>query len=353
MRQHENHRRPFLRWVGQALAILTVWTVVALLSALYMHQLGYTESWRESLLSGLGGYWPAAVLTVPVYFVARRFIRAPWWHQFLIHLMILPVFLLCHTWLNIFLLDLAHETHPTFLSFLMVGLITCTIEYLAIAGYAFAIWYGNELRDRKIQESALREELAQTQLQVLRTQIRPDFLFSSLEEISRKMESDVESARTAMARLSDLLRMSLDGNTHPNSSLRQALEEFECYMDVEKSRLGSNFEFSFDAQPDALEAVVPRMLFQAAVEDGLGEAPAPLARNGFVNVRAERATSRLRMTVEMGGPGLAPVSPATTAEAPGKMRTLLSGEHALRWSKPDGQTLRIEVELPFESAEVE
>jgi len=340
-----------VRGIPIALAILAFWTALSLFAAYYALRLGIQPTWRESLLSSAADYWTAALLCVPLAFLTRRFLSRPWREQIALQALGLLIFLVLHPAVSVTLIDIAPDSRPPFIAFLREGILPNLIQYVGIVGYVFALCYGKEVESRRMQEAALRQEWAQTRLQLLRTQMRPEFLFSSLRCVSRLMETDVEAARTAMARLSELLRMSLECAANPSASVREALEEFECYLDLERTRLGEKFEFAVHAEHEILEAAVPRTLLRSAVEAGLGEFDAPLAEPGFVNIRAERATSGLLMTVDVGGPAFSETGSARQAAtgAAARLEEILPADHVLQCLRLPDQTLRIQMEMPLET----
>src|SRR5215471_2794974 len=168
-----------LRGIGFALAILAFWTALSFFAAYYTLRLGIQPTWREALLSTAADYWAAAILCVPLAFLTRRFLSRPWREQIALHLLGLAIFLVLHPAIAVTLIDIAPDSRPPFIAFLREGILPNLIQYVGIVGYVFALCYGKEVESRRLQEAALRQEWAQTRLQLLRTQMRPEFLFSS------------------------------------------------------------------------------------------------------------------------------------------------------------------------------
>ena len=335
-----------------ALLQMFVWTVLAVSIALFIRKVGSNLVWRELLLSGIAHYWACALIAPVLVFLTLRFAHRPWRQQAVFYLAGAAIFVVLHPAVTVLLIDWAPDVRPTYVEFIFGEFWSSIVEYAGITAFALVLSYYKEAQARKIEEASLRAELAQAHLQVLRTQIHPDFLFNTFREISRLMETDTEAARGVMARLSEMLRLSLDGSNSEHASLRESLELFECYLDLEKARLGSMFRFDFRAPEETLEAIVPRELLPSVVETVLDSAVAPLAQPAFVNIHAERVTDRLRMAVEIGGPGLAHSQQwAVNAEqTESKLQDLLDDEQSLRCSKLSDQSLRVEMEMPFAAA---
>jgi hypothetical protein len=335
-----------------AVAQFLLWSALAVCLCVYYHKVGSELSWRELLISAMTHFWATALLAVPLMFLTLRFARSPWWKQGLGHLVGQAIYLVAHPALTCYLIDVIHEPRPTFLEFLFAELMGGCIQYAGIAGFALVVAYNSEVRKQQIEEASLRAELAQTRLRELRAQIQPDFLFSTFRQIAQLMETDTESARSMMARLSDMLRIAFDSNGSRDATLRESLKLFECYLDLEKARLGENFQFTLHAQSDTLNAMVPRALLQSVVEAVLQTTAGPLLQTAFVNIEAGRAVDMLRMAVEIGGPGLADSEQWSSAatQSGSKLQEMLPGKQGLRWFTLPDRTLRVEMEMPFAAA---
>src|SRR5262249_54023687 len=141
-------------------------------------------SWHEIILSTLCFYWSSTILSVPVLFVTSRYVHIDWWKQGLLHLFTASAFIAVHPVVTVALIDWAPDTRPPFIDFMYAEMMSNLIMYVGIAGYAFIVSYNAEVQNRKVEESSLRTELAQAHAQMLRVQIRPDFLFHTFHEIS-------------------------------------------------------------------------------------------------------------------------------------------------------------------------
>jgi sensor histidine kinase YesM len=335
-----------------ALAQFLLWSAFAVCLCVYYRKIGSPMSWRELLISAMTHFWATALLAVPLMFLTLRFARSSWWKQGLGHLIGLAVYLVAHPALTVYLIDRIHEPRPTFMEFLFAEMMGGFIQYAGIVGFTLVVAYNTEVRKQQIEEASLRDELAQTRLRELRAQIQPEFLFSTFRQIAQLMETDTESARSMMARLSDMLRIAFDSSGSADSTLRESLKLFECYLDLEKARLGDNFRFTLHAQSETLNAMVPRALLQSVVEAVLHTAAGPLLQSAFVNIEAGRAVDMLRMAVEIGGPGLADSEQwsSTTTQTGRRLQDILPGNQGLRWITLPDRTLRVEMEMPFAAA---
>ena len=173
----------------------------------------------------------------------------------------------------------------------------------AIVGIAHAAFYYTETQERALHEAQLETRLVEAQLQMLQRQLQPHFLFNTLHAISTLMHRDVQAADRMLARLSDLLRLTLDSIARPEIRLNEELEFLEKYLHIEQVRLGDRLTVRFDVDPEVLDATVPAMILQPLVENAIKHGVAPHGRAGRVAVGARRDHDMLVMTVDDSGPG--------------------------------------------------
>src|SRR4030095_12426542 len=122
---------------------------------------------------------------------------------------------------------------------------------------AHAIRYYRELREKEAKASQLSAQLAQAQLEALRMQIHPHFLFNTLNSIAALLHKDVEAADIMIARLGDFLRLTLTRSSDQTVDLEQELEFLKCYLDIERTRFADRLIVEMDVEPQALPVVVP------------------------------------------------------------------------------------------------
>jgi len=176
--------------------------------------------------------------------------------------------------------------------------------YWAILGSILSTQYYRQFRDREMKASRLEGKLAQAQLQVLKMQLHPHFLFNTLNAISALLHKDAESADVMIARLGELLRTTLENVGTQEIPLRQELEFIQPYLEIEKARLGERLQVGMDIDPEAMDAAVPNLVLQPLVENAIRHGIAPYAQKGRIEIRARHENGMLRMEVEDNGPGL-------------------------------------------------
>ena len=121
--------------------------------------------------------------------------------------------------------------------------------YIPILVVAHAVLYYTRYRHRELRSIQLQAQLSDAKLLALKNQLQPHFLFNTLHSISSLMLRDVRSADTMIARLSDLLRMSLEDTGEHVTSLKREMEFTQAYLEIEKVRFGDRLSVTFDVPP--------------------------------------------------------------------------------------------------------
>ncbi len=175
---------------------------------------------------------------------------------------------------------------------------------IAFAGYAFS--YYLRYRQGELRASQLEAQLSQAQLQALKMQLHPHFLFNTLHSINALLSRDTEAARRMITRLGDFLRMTLENSGTQEVTLQQEMEFLSCYLEIERIRFQDRLTTEIEIDPLALETKVPNLLLQPIVENAIRHGIAPRSSQGHLNIKAERRDGHLRIRVRDNGPGLQP-----------------------------------------------
>ena len=163
--------------------------------------------------------------------------------------------------------------------------------------------YYRTTRQREIRTAQLERGLAQAELRSLRLQLQPHFLFNALNTISSTMYDDPRSADRMIGQLSQLLRLSLRTSHAQEVPLRDELEVLDCYLGLMRARFGNRLRATIDAEPEALDALVPSLVLQPLVENAIRHGNASHSSGGTIAVRAGRAGDVLHLEVADDGPG--------------------------------------------------
>jgi two-component system, LytTR family, sensor kinase len=131
------------------------------------------------------------------------------------------------------------------------------------------VHYHEEKTRREVEASRLASELAQSRLQVLRTQLQPHFLFNTLHAIATLLREDTLSAEDMLLRLSDLLRAFLEESQGQEISLRRELVLLDLYLGIQRTRFKDRLTTQIYVAPDTLDCAVPSLILQPIVENAI------------------------------------------------------------------------------------
>jgi two-component system LytT family sensor kinase len=283
------------------LAVFACWTLLALLFAsqtlLYYANAGnHVNSWKI-LAPALADWYLWAALTPAIAWLARRapIVSPRWPRALLVHV---PVSI------GVAVLKLALRVAvgrawptlatTTFGNLLMAQLHLNLITYWVIAGLSQAVGYYR-----------LEAKLAQAQLDVLRMQLHPHFLFNTLHAISTLVRKDPDGAERTIAQLSDLLRLTLDTIGQQKATVKDEMEFLDRYLAIQQTRFGDRLAVRQSVDPEALDALVPTQILQPLVENAIRHGIGPRATGGRIAIAVSRLDGHLTMRVEDDGVGIA------------------------------------------------
>jgi len=174
------------------------------------------------------------------------------------------------------------------------------------AGFVLA-WHAatfyRESRDRQVQAAQLESLLHQAQLDALRSQLNPHFLFNALHSMAELVHTDPKLAEQLIVRLGELLRQVLQSSTRHESSLAEELEFIRGYVEIEQMRLGDRLSVKWEIDPAVLDARVPGLILQPLVENAVQHGIAATTAPGTLTIRAWREVADLCLEVHDTGRG--------------------------------------------------
>jgi signal transduction histidine kinase len=153
------------------------------------------------------------------------------------------------------------------------------------------------------EREQLEARLARAQLQSLRLQLHPHFLFNTLNTVNALIGTDRHAAERVVSGLSELLRMSLSSASEQEVTLAKELELLTHYIEIQQIRFQDRLTVNFRIDPDARYALVPNLMLQPLVENAIRHGIAPRAAPGHVVVTAAKRANRLELSVVDDGVG--------------------------------------------------
>ena len=264
---------------------------------------GRETSIAQALNASFFTVTPAALMGILVWKLASRF---PWTGKgrvrfFTIHLVCALIYGLA--WSGITLAQIAIFAPANILQIfieralgwqVMMGILM----YGMIAGIAYVVQVTDRLAEQRMLTS-------RAELQTLRAQLNPHFLFNTLHSITSLAQQDGAQTEEALVRFGSLLRYVLDSSrrTGEDATLEEELTFVRGYLGIEKMRLGERLQVTEDIDPEALECVIPVLTLQPIVENAIEHGIAPRASGGTISIKARMDDGRLSVVVNDDGVG--------------------------------------------------
>jgi sensor histidine kinase YesM len=314
-------RRWWQRWWGQWAIALLVWTVIAFVftGMLYYSQLLGERpiTWGRAAAYQFIYPYLWAVGTMIVVALARRFpIEGKHWPRRLFYhfvfatlfaIVISGSYQIIYHFLFVNSADKPYSPWTT-LSWIIFNSSENYGIYGLILVFLHASRYYQRYREGELKASQLQAQLSNAELQALKMQLQPHFLFNTLHSISALVHKDPESADRMIARLGDFLRLTLDNSGTQEVTLQKELEFLQCYLEIERIRFQDRLTTRMEIDTSSLDSRVPNLILQPIVENALRHGIAPRSTPGRIEISAKRNNGSLRIEVKDNGPGISTIT---------------------------------------------
>ena len=186
-----------------------------------------------------------------------------------------------------------------------VGAVYNSFTILAWSVLYIGIRYYGALQTERERSLAAEAAAHRAQLEALRYQINPHFLFNALNAVSTLVtERRNDEASRMLSRVSDFLRLTLTAPVRDEVALADEVDYVKQYLDIERVRFGERLRTEIDVGSDAWEASVPAFVLQPLIENAVRYAIAPRESGGSIVIEARRSSDTLRVSVIDDGPGI-------------------------------------------------
>ena len=355
------------------LAIVLVWALLGVIYAAPTYvevraaQHGHT-AWRIFTWGILS--WSAwAPLTFAMIWLARNFsvVGGAWKRNVIVHL---PAFLLISTlhsaavtavklWVKPFdnMGDSPKTFWPRFVSRVPGSFGSDLLIYAGVIGVFYAFDYYRKYREREFAATRLEAQLAQAQLDSLRMQLHPHFLFNTLNSIVGLVRDNKNNAAVNMlVGLSDLLRHTLEYSSRHEVELREELNFIKLYLSIQEMRFSDRLRIELDIDPRTTKALVPNLILQPLTENALRHGIARRTDSGLVGISSVAEDGHLRLTVYDDGAGLpddwqlkgsAGIGLANTIA---RLQQLYDNDHEFDIRNRDGGGVEVVIVMPMRTA---
>lgn len=349
-------------------------TLIGLIEAAQVYTgtaaLGSPTSAARALGSTLPSWYVLTLLVPVIILLAHRFPleQGRWRVSLPIHLAASVLFATAHlavsSWLSNAIVY-AGGSPPPFAANLSRAItlyfVIELVTYFAIVGAHHAYIYGRRIREREqaaaqlaMERTRLEASLVRANLDALRMQLNPHFLFNTLNVISvLALKGERQGVVRTLTLLSDLLRATLE-QTDQLVTLREELQLLDLYLEIELVRFRDRLAVERDVPQELLDAEVPTLLLQPLVENairhGIANSPGP----GRIRIEAAVVQGDLELRVLDTGPGVSRVPAGSAGTGVGLPNTRARLEQLYGTSqtldlgdRPDGQGAMVTVRLPL------
>ncbi|MBD3376794.1 hypothetical protein GF406_17285 [candidate division KSB1 bacterium] len=256
--------------------------------------------------------WAPWFLFMPLIYSLTRLILYRWQlYRSIPVMLILGIFITAAKIIIYYIMSLPLRSNitPTFFftnigDVIIVNFLGNYLVYCFIVVLSFAVQYYIDTRKKEVRTLQLESQLTKSQLQLLKMQLEPHFLFNTLNSISALIHKDVNLADAMVTKLSDFLRITLDSSDEQEVLLSEEVNFLKNYLDIEKVRFQERLIVHIDIEAIALKVSVPNLILQPLVENAIKYGIAPFSRAGTIRITGRLEDQVLVLKVSDDGPGL-------------------------------------------------
>ena len=365
-------RNAWLRWI----VILGVWIFLGVVYTAPIYLEVRSEGMGHSAVKvfawGILTWLSWAPLTPAIIWLARRFplMDGGLKKSLPIHI---PAFILCsilhsaaavtivlavRPWDNMG--DSPTTFWPRFISRMQGSFGADLLIYGGVVGLCYAVDYYRKYREREFVATQLEAQLTHAQLESLRMQLQPHFLFNTLNGIVGLVRDNKnDTAVSMLVGLSDLLRHALEYSDQQEVELKEELSFTKLYLNIQQMRFSDRLQIDLDIEPTTSKALVPNLLLQPLLENALRHGIGRSADAGWLCIAAKRENGSLLITVSDNGAGLPHdwqlkssngIGLANTAA---RLQQLYGERHRFDIHNRDGGGVEVEIVIPFKNLRAE
>ena len=228
------------------------------------------------------------------------------------------------------------------------------LVYWSLVGVCQAIRSFRSSQERERRAAELEARLTSANLQALRMQINPHFLFNTLNSIAALVHVNPRAADEMLGDLSELLRRSLNSMEEQEIPLAQELEFIGAYLSIEQKRFGERLRLEQSVPDELMKALVPALILQPLVENAIRHGIEPWRGQGLISIEAKRQDKHLHLIVRDNGRGL-PGADLNSAVRRGiglgnteaRLQGLYGLDQRFTLGRAEPQGCRVDIHLPF------
>lgn len=303
------------RWLWVAVLWAGVGLFDATQTVVVMHSEGMHHRWPQLFATLLFSWLPWALATPVIMYLGQRFppvrLRLSTW---VIHVAAgLAINIASAAWRALMEVAMNPWNNPSGpASFAAIwsqtfynGLLATVVLYASVLAIASVLSSRERLAQQQAEAARLSEQLSKAQLEALRHQMEPHFLFNALNAVAALVrENRNDDAVNMIAGFSDLLRRMLQDSSRRQVLLHEEVDLLDKYLAIQKVRFSDRLRVETNIPGELLSAQVPSLILQPMVENALKHGIARCAEGGLVRIAAERLNGHIKFTIYNDGPAL-------------------------------------------------
>ncbi len=297
------------RWLW----VFGICTVVALFTStqLYLKMMTSNPSWAKMFFVQFLAWQTWGMLSFLIFWLGKKFRidRQSYFRGLLIHIpmaiLIVLLYLLFYTTISTFFQSggyIQDSFTANFKAFFLKLFHWHFFIYMAIIGLVHALEYYTELKSREVEAVNLEKELALSQLNALRAQLAPHFLFNTLNNVVSTIKQKKEEVAVSMLiKLSEFLRMTILESRQEQIKLKEELDFVKRYLEIEQFR-HKEMQVCFSISEKTYDIFVPGFILQPIVENAIKHGISRSTTAKKMEIRTELLPNRLKILIYNEGP---------------------------------------------------
>lgn len=328
------------------LVAMAIWGALSLLTGyqylLFDQRQNIKSTLFDVLLLAESRGFAFALLTPPIFYLVRRGVDVvKGYRSLFVYALLLGPFMLinaCVRWVIAPPWDpvkqqFASRADHSPLELISRGFSDQITIYLAIVVAAHAFEYFTRVRRQELERSEYQQALAASELQALKMQLHPHFLFNTLHGISTLIDSDPTCAKAMIVKLSSLLRTALEDSKADLIPLAHELKFVHEYLELEKMRFGPRLMVKEAIDPETRMLLVPHMILQPLVENAIQHGIGSLREGGWIEISSKKNCDSFELQIRNTvGESCAKGTGVGLGNTEARLRHLYAEEAMLRFS---------------------
>lgn len=319
------------------------------------------ESWRVSLVYAAIEWYSWAVIAPLIVKLCDKFPidRQHFIHRIWIHFVCAPVFsfiqltILTYGWQWLAPVQYKAISYSAmFVTMFSRKFHIGVLIYGAICGVIYAFQAYGKFRDETLKRSQLTEELTRAQLDLLKMQIDPHFLFNTLNTITAMIRTDPRAAELMITRLGDLLRLTLEKDGKLEVRLSEEMEFIDRYLEIEQTRFYDRLTIEKSLDKQLMNALIPNMILQPIVENAVHHGITQRIGAGIIRISAEHKNNQLRIAISDDGKGFPTESVKNgigIANTRARLERMYGDKHHFEIRHPESGGAEVLISIPYKS----